>query len=72
MKPIIKCLFCILLAGCTETKHITENKTESIIKKGIHIDAMPIWITFGDSVVYRDNIKIYVQFDTSIIKLIEK
>ena len=61
-KLIVIAVFSLL--GCTTTENIT--------KKGIHIDAMPVWVTFGDTVLYRDNIKIYVQFDTSIIKLIEK
>jgi hypothetical protein len=64
MKPIFKYLFCFLLVGC--------NTTENITKKGIHIDAMPIWITFGDTVLYKDNINVYIQFDSSTIKLIEK
>jgi hypothetical protein len=72
MKPIFKYLFCTLLIGCTETKHITENKTENITKRGIHIDVMPVWITFGDTVLYKDNINVYIHFDSSTIKLIEK
>jgi hypothetical protein len=41
-----------------------------VIKKGYHIDAMPVWVTVADSTIVHDKINIYIQLDSSTIKQI--
>ncbi len=54
----------ILSVSCTQ--HVTQN----VIKKGYHIDAMPVWVTVADSTIVHDKINIYIQLDSSTIKQI--
>jgi len=56
-----------LIAGCTETKNITENVT----KKGIHIESIAIWLDFQDTLIMKDNINIFINIDSTMIKKIE-
>lgn len=55
----------ILSVSCTQ--HITQHVTKS----GYHIDAMPVWVTIGDSTVMLDKINIYIQLDSLTIKKIQ-
>ena len=56
----------LIWSGNSCTQHVTQN----VIKKGYHIDAMPVWITVADSTIVHDKINIYIQLDSSTIKQI--
>ena len=55
----------ILSVSCTQ--HITQKVTKS----GYHIEAIPIWVTIGDSTVMHDKINIYIQLDSLTLKKIQ-
>lgn len=57
----------LLILNVSCTQHITQN----ITKSGYHIDAMPVWVTIGDSTVMHDKINIYIQLDSLTIKKIQ-